>query len=769
MYKYILLALFMLLNFAQGGEGQRIDGTWRIVLTPGTTETERFAAEELQTHVKRITGVTLPVATQSVNDAPVICIADVSGRPELARLLGGNTGKQKNDRFAVLSKDGNLYLLGTNPRSALYAVYTFLREVAQVRWLWPGESGTFLPESGKIVIPEQLAIRETAAFQYRGIHWCRLHYDGATELWGARNHLNIVRSFPIWSEDIRRSNDRRIVMGYHMMVSLHNVQLGKEHLATHPEWFALQDGQRRPQQLCWTNPEVAEMMVKRFCADIDKYPAIEIMSIFPADSLVRCHCPECSKWTTSDLWFKLLKKIIAGVRRQYPEMKFAGLAYQIYQDPPSVGLEELEFIEYAMYDRCYVHPFGKCGINNRAQKSLDRWRKRSTPVGIYGYAFDMFETEGDMFVPWFAVMQDALITLQQQNICSVITEGRPWGYVRENMKDADTRDFNRNRLLYYLYCRLLWNPCLDMDAMVAEYCQLAYGPAAEIMGRYYLTMSRSWNAVKSEVPYNFYAHQSTIAMEFLTPERIGELQDIFVAAVKSVEAAGDSNRRAFYLQQIEIERKCFDLWVIAYRKGLVEQQKIQVPFSRTPGHIAKSVMLPEFTIQGNKADYPTRVQMIRDAEALYLKIVCEDPKIEMLKPQVTEPGGKVWEDESIELFLAYPGDRSGQYRHLVVNSLGTRFQEIALGKAEFPGDAGLEFRRDWHPAWTASVRRLKNAWEVNIKIPFKELDAPVPKANEEWRMMIIRSAGPRTDYRNSGFPTAAYHDYNSFGRIIFIQ
>ncbi len=756
MYRFILLALFALAFSAPGGEGRRIDATWRIAVAPEATETERFAAQELQSHLRQITGLTLPVISEAGAEAPLLAIAAT-----------GEGTEPDADSFTVRSDANGVSLTGSNPRGALYAVYAFLREVAQVRWLWPGDSGTFLPESNEVVVPEGLLIRETGAFQYRGIHWCRQHYDAATELWGARNQLNIVRSFPIWSEEIRRMNDRRIVLGYHMMVSLHNVQLDKELMETHPEWFALADGRRRPEQLCWSNPEVAELMVERFSADIAKYPAIEIMSIFPADSLVRCHCPECSRLTTTDLWFALLKKIVAGVRQRYPEMKFAGLAYQIYQDPPSVGLGELDFIEYAMYDRCYVHPLNGCGINAKALASLERWRQRETPVGIYGYAFDMFETEGDMFVPWFTAMQDALITLKRLNIRSVITEGRPWGYAPETLGDPDVRHFNRNRLLYYLYCRLLWNPQLDMNLLVAEYCRLAYGPAAEAMERYYLQMSRNWDSTQSEVPYNFYAHQSTIAVEFLTPGRIGELQGFFTQALRAIEASGDEGRRAFWTRQIEIERKCFELWVEAFRKGLVEQRQVAVPFSRVPDDVHNGAELPEFTVQGRRADYPTRVRLVRDDEALSMLIVCEDPRLELLRPQVTEPGGKVWEDESIEIFLAHPGDPAGQYRHLVVNSLGVQFQEIVTGVPEFLADGGREFLTGRQPAWTAEVRRRENAWETQIRIPFRELDASTPLPDEEWRLMVIRSAGQRTDYRNSGFPTAAYHDYNSFGRIHF--
>ncbi len=61
-----------------------------------------------------------------------------------------------------------------------------------------------------------------------------------------------------------------------------------ETFAQHPDWFALVNDQRRPPQMCTTNPEVIARMVDYVLRGKE-----DIMNISPSDGGGFCECDRC--------------------------------------------------------------------------------------------------------------------------------------------------------------------------------------------------------------------------------------------------------------------------------------------------------------------------------------------------------------------------------------------------------------------------------------------------------------------------------------------
>ena len=142
-----------------------------IVVAKDADKSARFAAEELRSHVRLITGAELPVATddQEVKGA-VILVGDSAAsrkagikredfkRQEYsARLVSPDTlaliGSDKEDK-GKLDYDfmANPGAVGTWPSlydetGTMYAVYDFLRDCCGVKWLNPSDLGTIAPKS----------------------------------------------------------------------------------------------------------------------------------------------------------------------------------------------------------------------------------------------------------------------------------------------------------------------------------------------------------------------------------------------------------------------------------------------------------------------------------------------------------------------------------------------------------------------------------------------------------------------------------------------
>ncbi len=110
------------------------EGTARcvIVTQPGATVAERYAADELASMLKQITGAAFEIK-ELKDDAPASAII-VGPGPVSAKVFPEvELSKFGNEDYAIRTKGGRLLLAGGRPRGTLYAVYRFLQEELGVR------------------------------------------------------------------------------------------------------------------------------------------------------------------------------------------------------------------------------------------------------------------------------------------------------------------------------------------------------------------------------------------------------------------------------------------------------------------------------------------------------------------------------------------------------------------------------------------------------------------------------------------------------------
>ena len=171
----LMAALFAGTLLPLSGEAQvRIveDGRARAVVVTADepTPTARYAAEELVLHITRATGVSLPIVPESEVPEDVHSRVYV-GDTETGRTFGLDPERLPRETFVLRSVGNDLFIGGResdgdpfaehNPGvGPLFGVYELLEEVLGVRWLWPGELGTYVPRTDVVRIS---AIDQTAA------------------------------------------------------------------------------------------------------------------------------------------------------------------------------------------------------------------------------------------------------------------------------------------------------------------------------------------------------------------------------------------------------------------------------------------------------------------------------------------------------------------------------------------------------------------------------------------------------------------------------
>jgi len=114
---------------------------------------------------------------------------------------------------------------------------------------------------------------------------------------------------------------------------------------------------------------------------------------------------------------------------------------------------------------------------------------------------------------------------------------------------------------------------------------------------------------------------------------------------------------------------------------------------------------------------------------LVVSIRCYDSSMDkLLSTEKIRDGGSIWADDSVEIFLKIGPDENGPYYHIAVNAHGSIYDSY-----------------DLKPNWNgnnikAAALRKDNFWDVEVQIPFDDLDKDIIKAtiSQPWRFNIVR-------------------------------
>lgn len=703
---------------------------WKIYLSPRADPTEVFAAEELVRALKKISGASFEVVrTERPPAQRAIVIGDLSNPEVQARAADLKLRPGEVEQIAVYSRGGNLYLAGNQPRGALYAVYHFLQHALGIRWLWPGPDGEFIPTRNSWVLPE-LRLNHTPGFAYRGFHLCGDWRDvDLFREWMARNFINIHRHAAP-PQDKRR--------GFYSMWSSHNVVLPESLFDQHPEYFAEIGGTRYRSNLCFSSPDVDRIVAADTAAYLRKRPYLDILSVFPSDNQDFCRCARCARIDVSTAWFEFYNRLTDTLKKEFPRLKFATIAYQGYRDVPRCPIRNSAFIEYASYSRCNVHPYGHpgCRPNEETMRAMLAWKATGLPIGNYAYEYDLF-TKNGRFVPFLSVIADAIRTSRKLGHLAMIPE------VSLSPRHGPDvyADAIQNRLSLYLYARLLWNPDQPMAEVLGDWCRTVFAEAAPPMLDYYTAIDRAWTAMP--IHATILGNALKAAPHLLTGTLRREATAAFTAAGKRLPDIADPAARQRAASALQRERVLFNQWLDLERLT-ADTPRLSLPLLAAAADFPSSASRPlEGVPAGSSArERSTRVRLAWTRDALLVKWSCQDPRVKAVKAAASWHDARVVDDDSVELILS--SGLTGETWHFAVNARGIR-QDWRTS------DVGV--REDlWNPPWQATTRQAADAWQADMVIPFASLGQK-PNPGESWQARFLRHDGGRRETTAVAFPT----------------
>jgi len=425
---------------------------WRIGLPPDAPPAVAYAAQELRAWLGEA-GISLTTAISSAdtNGARVITLAVDPELPAEGLLL-----RLEADRLRIE---------GGSPRGVLYGVYEFLERYLGVRFLTAGHTH----------VPDDAAARPLPreTFAYSPPFEFRWPYLGETSLYptfAARLRCNTVAE----SDSLGGMTGQRLIshsLGEQLPVAKYG--------AAHPEYFALVRGSRLLEafgggpQPCLTNPAVRAIVTAAVLDEIAAHPERNNASISQTDNDFYCRCPACeavnqAQGTPMGTTLAFVNAIADTVARLHPGKQVGTLAYWHTRKPPATLRPAANVqIQLANIECCGLHGLNDptCRKNAEFLADLRGWGAITNQVHVWTYVTDF--RYYDLPFPNFRSIGPNLRLFADLGVRGVFAQSHG------QSTSGDLSDL-RN----YLLGRLLWNPYLDAEPLIEEFCRLHYGQAS---------------------------------------------------------------------------------------------------------------------------------------------------------------------------------------------------------------------------------------------------------------------------------------------------
>lgn len=472
-----------------------------IILTEGdpASSANRQAADDLAEYIEKVSGARPAVLTALPDPFPETAIW-VGLHPHLETLFPEvDVAFAQREEILIVANAHHLAMVGRDRFRDAHqvefgtanAVYTFIQDHLDVRWFWPGELG-------EDVIPRQTLTFAPFVHRFAPPFWARQIYrDSLTD-----------RRLGAWRRFHRILND-----SFEMHAGTHAFTSWRERfLETHPEYFALQpDGTRgthppppsRNQKLCDSNPDVWAQWLADAEATLDARPTKTALRAAPNDGSLSgiCICENCLAWdhpegpryryrwagvsqeyvATTDRNITFWNQLARLLKARFPDrddLYVHGGAYGPYKSPPVEAVPDANIV----FTYVGHFPITNAEHREREQAEWQAWSRVTTNLffrpNLFWYSGGAFGMPG---VSLRNTLEDFRF-LAEHHCRGLVIDTTPQHWAAQGPQ-------------YYLMARMAWDPYLDGEAVMAEYYQRAFGPAASAVERYFALMEQAHERV----------------------------------------------------------------------------------------------------------------------------------------------------------------------------------------------------------------------------------------------------------------------------------
>ncbi|HLK13303.1 MAG TPA: DUF4838 domain-containing protein [Fimbriimonadaceae bacterium] len=485
-----------------------------IDLPANASPSLRYGADQLGETLQAMSRGTLPVG----GTAPVKVVLRADPK------LGPEEFDLKCDGKTVSIRGGAL-------RGAMYGCFALLEEVLGCHWF--NRRVAEIPHRATVVVPV-IHLHEKPAFEYREVSFWEA-FDGP---WAAHNRMNGA------SMQLTKEMGGRVVYGRFVHTAAELVPPDK-YFAEHPEYYALRNGKRTPDQLELTSPEVlriAKATVERW---IEENPDATIFSVSQNDNWEESESPEtkainAEEGASSGLFLRFVNAIAADVARNHPKVLIDTLAYQWTEKPPKLSrpLPNVR-VRIAPIDSDFAHGLADSPKNAKPYANLKEWHRITSQLYIWEYCTDFANYLQPL--PDLDEIPADIKLFSQSGVVGVFYEGDYAGGGGGEMAELKS----------YLIGKLLWNPDQSGRAIVEGYCRGVYGAGAPFILQW---LDLEHAAARKGATATIYDPPTIGYLSGAVLNEGAKLFDQAEAATAGTPAAGEVARARLALEYVQLAR-----------------------------------------------------------------------------------------------------------------------------------------------------------------------------------------------------------------------
>lgn len=423
-----------------------------IVISATASDATKAVAAELADTLSRIAGAKFDVQTGDGSRGITLGTLAEFPNPSLAKPLEIRDTYDGKEAFAIRTEKDRLLLIGATDLGVSHAAMRLLEHLG-CRWFFPAKEWEVVPQRRELSV--SLDESDRPRILARRIWY---GYGAFVDKGGSA-----LKDYEAWTRHNRMASSFRVSAGHAWQAIL---AANKKTFDEHPEYLALVKGKRSGPQLCVSNPEVRRLATEWALAFFAKNPDREMVSMECSDGLDQCECDNCKKLGgVSDRVFGLANDVARAVAEKLPGKLVGCLAYSEHSEPPSFALEPNVYVQLTAGFTMGRYTFDEL---------VELWPKKTKNLGFYEY-FSVWLWDFDRLPGGNGGNLTRMKTMIDRYLNAGATSfdaesGNNWGLHGRG---------------YYVCNKMLWNPAADVNAVLADFYDKAFGPGAAAMRRYY--------------------------------------------------------------------------------------------------------------------------------------------------------------------------------------------------------------------------------------------------------------------------------------------
>lgn len=435
--------------------------------------TEVTASTELQSYLKQITGVEVPIVTDDTAPTEKEIVVGKTNRETEGEFDREELGE---DGLVIKTKDKKLFLVGGEKRGTLYAVYEFLESYLGCRFYTV--SIEKVPEQKTLFVSHIEENKQIPVYSFRVTSSYALSGDAISAKRKLNGRLTYAEEYG--------SDQFWVIHGIH---SFQYLVPEKEYYAEHPEYFSRKNGQP-----CLTNPEVLEIAIenaRKYLEAKKDDPRYTIMPVAQNDNVDYCKCENCMALYDAEESYgaatlQFVNSVATALKDEFPNITFMTLAYHYSRNlPKTIRPAENVAVILCSIEECFSHPIGTHDdwvnsydvyIKNTFEKDFEDWAAVTDNLYIWDYTINYATLSASH--PNINVLLKNEQFFADHNIVGV--------YEENSSSNEAYPDYNELRS--YLISKILWDPYMSEEEYqyhINDFLENVYGKGWTYIREYF--------------------------------------------------------------------------------------------------------------------------------------------------------------------------------------------------------------------------------------------------------------------------------------------